>query len=102
MAISSSTSVTGVGTSTWIPVNSSQANFKVSLFTGVTGTATYTIQHTPDNVMDASVTPVAYNHDILAGLTSGNDGNYAYPVRAVRINLTSGTGTVTLKVLQGD
>jgi len=95
-------SVTGVGTSAWIPVNTKQTPFNVSLGAVVDGTVTYTIQHTFDNVLNPAVTsPTAFDNTGLTGQTANKDGNYAFPVAAVRINITAGTGTVTLTILQG-
>jgi len=102
MATIASVEQTGVGTSGWIPLNHLQPDFKVSLFVEVTGTVTYTVQHTPDNVLATGVSATAFDHDYLNGFTVSDDGNYAYPIRGVRINVTAGTGTATLKVLQGD
>lgn len=94
-------SVTGVGTSAWIPVNTKQTPFNVGLGAVVNGTVTYTIQHTFDNVLNPGVTPVAFDNTGLTGQTVNKDCNYAFPVAAIRINVTAGTGSVTLTILQG-
>ncbi len=37
----------------------------------------------------------------MAGVVAVNrDGNYAFPIRAIRIRVTAGTGTVRLAVIQ--
>lgn len=95
-------SVTGVGTSAVVPLDYLQDTFKVGFGAVVSGTATYTIQHTFDNVLDSTVTPTWFNHADVVGATTSRDGNYAFPVRGMRVNLTVGTGTVTLTVLQGN
>lgn len=97
-------SLTGTGPSAWIPVNTKQTPFNVSLAAVVDGTITYTIQHTLDNVLDpviAAGTITALDNTGLTGQTTTKDGNYAFPVAAIRINNTAGTGTTTLTILQG-
>jgi hypothetical protein len=76
-------------------------NFAVGF--GVTiggGTMTYDVQHTFDDIFDPAVTPVWFTHDTVAAKVNVNeDGNYAFPVRAIRLNVTawtSGTGTLTV------
>lgn len=94
---------TGVGTSTAYPIDWRQQNFQVSLGGSVSGTATYTVQHTFDNILDPAVGAGGatwYNHSFLAGQTGSADGNYAFPVTGIRINQTAGTGTTSLRVVQ--
>lgn len=94
-------SLTGTGTTAWIPLDYKQNPFNVGLGCVVNGTIAYTIEHTFDDVFDPTVTPVAFAHSVLAAQTANKDGNYAFPVRAVRINNTAGTGNTTLTILQG-
>jgi len=90
-------------TSAWVPLDYKQSPFNVGLGLTFSGTATATVEHTFDDVFDSSVTPTAFSHSTLNGITSKNDGNYAFPVRAIRLNVTSWTsGTVTLTALQGN
>lgn len=43
-----------------------------------------------------------YNHPVVVGATARQDGNYAFPIRAMRVNVTAWTsGSVSLTVLQG-
>lgn len=94
-------SVTGTGTSAWIPVDYKQAPFNVSFGVVVNGTVTYDIEHTFDDVRVAGVTPTAFKHATVTAQTANKDGNYSAPVMAVRINNTAGTGTTTVTLLQG-
>lgn len=64
------------------------------------GTPTFKVQHTFDNVLDPSVTPTWFDHPIVIGKTSNTDGNYAFPVRATRVVVTAGTGVVVMTILQ--
>lgn len=91
---------TGTGTSTTAALDHYQSPFNVGLGAVVSGSATYTIQHTFDDIFDATVTPTWFNHPTLASQTASADGNYAFPIRGVRINIASGAGTVTLTLIQ--
>lgn len=94
-------SLTGTGRSAWIPLDYKQSPFNVGLGAVVNGTVTYDIEHTFDDVFNSDVTPVAFKHSTLVTKSANADGNYAFPIRAVRINNTAGTGTTTLTILQG-
>jgi len=94
-------SITGTGTTNWIPVDYKQNPFNIGLGIVVNGTITYDIEHTFDDVLAAGVTPTAFKHVSLTAQTTNKDGNYAFPIRAIRINNTAGTGTTTLTILQG-
>lgn len=95
---------TGVGTTAWIPLNRMQTPFNVSLGAVISGTVTYTIQHTFDNVLDPTIaqgTITAFDNVNMTAQTTNSTGNYAFPVAAVRLNITAGTGSVALTILQG-
>ncbi len=65
---------------------------------------TYTVQHTFDDVWAANFNPATANwfsHATMVNKTTSFDGNYAYPVTAIRLNVTAYTsGSVTLTVVQ--
>jgi len=92
---------TGTGTTAWIPMDYKQSPFNVGLGAVVSGTVTFDIEHTFDDVFDPAVTPVAFKHSTMVTKSANADGNYAFPVRAIRVNNTAGTGTTTLTILQG-
>lgn len=92
--------VTGVGTSPVIPMDFRAQVFNVGFGCEVTGTATYSVQHTFDDIYNPAITPVWFNHAFVNGATTNQDGNYAFPVRALRLNVTAGTGSVTINILQ--
>lgn len=101
MANPSIVTQTGTGTSAWIPVDYTQNAFAIGFGCVVSGTVTYTVQHTFDNIQDSSITPTAFDHSTVSAETTNQDGNYAFPVRAIRLNVTAGTGSVTITILQG-
>lgn len=102
--INSSKTVGSATSSAAIPVDWQQVPFAVSLACVVSAGATLTfkVQHTFDDIFDSTVTPTWFDHSSITGKTANTDGNYAFPVKAVRLTLTAWTsGTCTLKVLQG-
>lgn len=101
MANPSVVTKTGTGTSAWIPVDHTQNAFAIGFGCVTSGTVTYDVQHTFDNIYDSTVTPTAFTHSSVTGKTANQDGNYAFPIKAIRLNVTAGTGTVTITILQG-
>jgi hypothetical protein len=93
-------SKTGTGSSSVVPLDHYQSPFNVGFGVVVDGTVNYTVQHTFDDIFDASVTPVWFNHPTIASLAANADGNYAFPVRAVKVLVNSGSGTATMTVIQ--
>lgn len=91
--------VTGVGSSSIIPVDPRSATFGIGFGCHITGTVTYTIQHTFDDIFDPTVTPNWYNHATAVNLTVSADGNYAFPIAAFKLVITAGTGTVQVVAL---
>lgn len=91
---------TGTGSSSIVPLDTYRNPFNVGIGVVVSGTVNYTIQHTFDDVQNASVTPVWFSHPSLAALAANADGNYAFPVRAIKILVNSGTGTATATIIQ--
>lgn len=95
--------VDGTCESQWYVLNYRGPDFNVAVAGVQSGTATWTVQHTFDNVMvpgfvedDATV----FNHDSLAAKSANEDGNYTNPPVAVRMAVTAHTsGTVTLHVV---
>ena len=92
-------SKTGTGSSSVMPMNTYTSPFNVGFGVVVSGTVTYTIQHTFDNVQTVA-SPVWFSHPTIAAKTDNQDGNYAFPVAAIKILVTAGTGTATITVIQ--
>ena len=81
----------------------------ISLNVVVTGTITYTVQYTFDDVFAAGYNPNAAganwtDHPTLGAQTTTKDSNISYPVRGIRIispASPSSSGTATLTIIQG-
>lgn len=91
--------VTGVGTSPTLPMDFRAQNFNIGFGCEVTGSATYTVQHTFDDIYNPAVTVVWFNNSTVTNATANQDGNYAFPISAMRLNVTAGTGSVTINIL---
>ena len=89
-----------------IPLDVNVDPFSVGIGVAVTGgaTLTYTVQHTFDDVWASNFNPataVWYPNTSLSAKTASLDGNYAFPITAVRLNVTAWTsGTATMTVIQ--
>ena len=84
-----------------IPIDFHQNSMQVALAVDVSGTISYTLQHTFQEIQNASVVPSTltwYNHDVLASLTADNSSALAVPVTAIRILLNSLTSGATIKL----
>lgn len=96
-------SVTGVGTSNVCPTDHYVSPFNVALGAQVSGTITYTVQYTFDNIFATGYNPATGNwtdHPSLTAQTATKDSNIAYPVRGIRLITTAGTGTAALTIIQ--
>lgn len=91
--------VSGVGTSPTLPMDYRSQVFNVGFGCEVTGTVTYSVQHTFDDIYNTAIIPVWFNHAFVVAQTANMDGNYAFPIAAMRLNVTSGTGSVTINIL---
>jgi hypothetical protein len=94
---------TGTGSSPVIATDTYISPFNVGFGVVVTGTVNYTVQHTFDNPQ-TNANPTWFSHPTVASVTVSQDGNYAFPVAAIRVIINSvsgtGTGSVTMTVIQ--
>lgn len=95
--------VSGVSVSDPIPLNTYGDPFNVGFGVKLSAGAslTYTVEHTFDDVQSPSfsaATAVWYSNATAVTQTTNKDGNYSFPVTAIRLNVTvwaSGTATLT-------
>jgi len=98
-----SVTVSDIGVSAPIPMDYTLPGFSVGIGCKISATATYTVQHTFDDIWSSSFNPATATWHPNTGLsakTANADGNYAFPVRAIRLNVAASTGTVTMDVIQ--
>lgn len=74
--------------------------FNLGLGVVVAASNVYNVEHTFDNLGApstlASTSATWFLHSTLAQLSSNANGNYAFPVRGIRLNVTAGTSTSTV------
>ena len=90
---------TDTGSSNILPMDTYISPFNVGFGVVLTGSATYTVQHTFDNPWTTD-SPTWFNHPTILNQTANADGNYAFPVAAIKIAVTANSGTATLTVIQ--
>lgn len=89
-----------------IPLDHYQGPFNVGLAVVISSgaTLTYTVEHTFDDVFQPgfdSSTATWFPNASVASETTSQDGNYAFPIMAVRLNVTAYTdGSATMTVIQ--
>ena len=98
-----SVSQTGTGRSAVIAVDNFTNPYNVGLYAVVTGVATYNIEISPTDPMDAGYTAGSAVWGIapnFSALTASATNQLLVPAKAVSINITAGAGSVTLYVMQ--
>lgn len=98
----STASTSGVSVSAPVPVDIYCPSSDKGVFVDVTGTVTYTVQITGDDIFDSTVTPLWLSVDNanLVAATTDQQGTVDTPCRAVRVNQTAGAGSTRLVVVQ--
>ena len=89
---------TGVGSSPAIVVNTNISPVNIGFGVIVTGTVTYTVQHTFDD--PAVGFNVWFPHPTIATKSDNQDGNYAFPITGVKVLVTAGAGTASMQLIQ--
>lgn len=93
-------------TSAVVPMDQYISPFNVGISVDLSAGAnlTYTVEHTFEDVFASGWDPATarwYPHSSLSAKTASSDGNYAYPVSAIRLNVTAYTsGTANMNLLQ--
>jgi hypothetical protein len=90
---------TGTGSSNVLAMDTYISPFNVGFGVVVTGTVNYTVQHTFDNPQ-TTASPTWFSHPTVAAATTSQDGNYAFPVAAIKVLVNSGAGTATMTLIQ--
>lgn len=88
----------GVGASAPFPLDWRADFFAVGLTYEVSGTATFNVEVCGENILAGEI-PVWQTVSPLTGLTANGTNNIAFPVTGLRLNVTAGTGTVTLRIV---
>lgn len=89
----------GVGASRIVMPDHHGVDFGIGIGCTVSGTIDYTVQHTFDEIGDGTGL-VWFSHSSIATKTDNQDGNYAFPIRGIRVKINSGTGSVKTTLIQ--
>ena len=91
-------SKTGAGSSSSMVMNTNISPFNVGFGVVVSGTVTYSVQHTFDDPAVGFTT--WFSHPTIAAKSDNQDGNYAFPVTGIKVLVTAGAGTATINLIQ--
>ena len=97
-------SLSAAGSTAWIPVDYKQNPFNIDVAVVLSNTPnlTYKVEYTLDDIFNPAITPTAFSHATLVGLTANGQAPITSPVRAIRLTITAWTsGTATMTALQG-
>ena len=97
-------SLSALGSTAWIPVDYIQNPYNINIAIVLSNTPNLTckVEYTLDDIFNPAITPTAFTHATLTGLTTNSTGNITSPVRAIRLTVTAWTsGTATMTALQG-
>lgn len=94
----------GIGNGAWWPLDIYTPNQVTTISCNIlaSGTATYSVQYTNEDPFDTSITQLAVAHPVAA-LTSASTDQTAFTttlMRAVRVNVASGSGQLRVTVVQ--
>ena len=98
-----------VASTEWRVVDIFRENFNLGIITAVVGSVNYNVESTNDDpnaaqfgsiAPNSNIPPVATAYPVFLGATTGNNGNFEEPVFAVRATVNSGTGTLTMQLIQ--
>ena len=83
----------------WMPVDPHISPFNIGggCVKSGTGDITYTVQHTFNDVLAGSAA-TAFDHPYVSGKTASTDWNYAFPVKAIRLNITAVSGSASIEM----
>lgn len=91
-------SKTGTGSSSPVVINTNVTPVNIGFAAVVTGTVNYSIQFSYD---DPALGFTTWFDDVTITSKTGNeDGSINFPISAIKVLVNSGTGTVTLNVIQ--
>ena len=94
---------TGVSRSNVCAVDDFQAPFNIGIGAKVTGTATFNVEYSMDDPAAAGYTAAGaawYVATGFSGATASTGGALTVPCKAISINITANSGTVTATIIQ--
>jgi hypothetical protein len=89
---------TGVGSTDVIVINTNVTPVNIGFAVIVTGTVNYSVQFTYDDPGIGFTT--FFDDATITSKTVNEDGSINFPITGIKVLVNSGTGTVTMKVVQ--
>lgn len=97
-------SKTGTGSSTIYAVDYFKNPVNIGIQAVLSGTATYTVEYTLDDILGAGFNPATATWTgataDLTGASASKNGLLTVPCRGIRLTIASGSGTVTATICQ--
>lgn len=97
-------SLTAAGVSTPVILDHYRCPFSVGIGVTLSGTASYSVEYTYDDVFSSAFNPATAQWFVTSGIpastATSKDGVISSPVMAVRLNAASLSGTLTMTVIQ--
>lgn len=93
--------VTGVGVSVPIPIDQYLGSTSIAVGCIISATATYSVEHTFDDVFDPDFNPATatwFTTPGFDGVALNEDGTIVSPPAAIRLNVAASTGDVQIVV----
>lgn len=94
---------TGTGRSGICVVDDFQTPFNIGIAVSISATATFTVEYSLDDPTAAGYDPATAAWFVAPGFTSGSAavaGALTIPCRAISLNVSASTGSVTAKIVQ--
>lgn len=94
---------TGISRSNVCAVDDFQTPFNIGIGAKLTGTATFNIEYSFDDPMADGYTAAGatwYVASGFSGVSASTGGAFSIPCKALSINITASTGTVTATIIQ--
>lgn len=88
---------TGVGSTAPIVINTNVTPVNIGFAVVVSGTVNYSVQFSYD---DPTALTTWFDDVSITSKTGNEDGSINFPITAVKVLVNSGTGVVTLSVVQ--
>ncbi len=89
---------TGVGSTDAIVINTNVTPINIGFAVIVTGTVNYSVQFTYDD--PATGFPTWFDDATITSKTGNEDGYLNFPITGLKVLVNSGSGSVTMKVVQ--
>ena len=89
---------TGAGSTDAVVINTNVTPVNIGFAVIVTGTVNYSVQYTYDDPGTGFTT--WFDDTTITSKTGNEDGSILFPITGIKVLVNSGTGSVTMKIVQ--